>query len=45
MAAPAWPAAIACSAIWSGVIGSASDMVGVWIEPVTAQLITTLLAS
>jgi hypothetical protein len=27
-------------AIWSGVIGSASDMVGVWIEPVIAQLMT-----
>jgi hypothetical protein len=30
-------------AIWSGVTGSASDMVGVWIEPVMAQLMTTLL--
>jgi hypothetical protein len=27
------------------VIGSASDMVGVWIEPVMAQVMTTLLAS
>src|SRR4029079_15482514 len=36
---------IACVAIWSGVIGSASDMVGVWIEPVIAQVMTTLLAS
>jgi hypothetical protein len=27
------------------VIGSASDMVGVWIEPVIAQVMTTLLAS
>jgi hypothetical protein len=26
------------------VIGSASDMVGVWIEPVTAQLIMILFA-
>jgi hypothetical protein len=26
------------------VIGSASDMVGVWIEPVTAQLMMILLA-
>src|SRR5215510_4950812 len=43
MAAPAWAASIACSAIWSGVIGNASDMVGVWIEPVTAQVMITLL--
>src|SRR5215470_3995893 len=42
MAAPASAASIACSAIWSGVIGSASDMVGVWIAPVTAQLMMTL---
>src|SRR5919198_2667599 len=42
MAAPASAAPIACSAIWSGVIGSASDMVGVWIAPVTAQVMTTL---
>src|SRR5256714_7434638 len=45
MAAPALAASIACVAIWSGVIGSASDMVGVWIEPVMAQVMTTLLAS
>src|SRR5580698_10283065 len=38
MVAPALAASIACVAIWSGVIGSASDMVGVWIEPVIAQL-------
>src|ERR1700693_853462 len=38
MAAPALAASIAWVAIWSGVIGSASDMVGVWIEPVIAQL-------
>ena len=38
IAAPALAASIACVAIWSGVIGSASDMVGVWIEPVIAQL-------
>src|SRR5215469_6404918 len=44
MAAPALAASMACSAIWSGVYGSASDMVGVWIEPVIAQLMMTLLA-
>src|ERR1700688_5025016 len=38
IAAPALAASIAWVAIWSGVIGSASDMVGVWIEPVIAQL-------
>src|SRR5262245_26366272 len=43
IAAPACAASIAWLAIWSGVIGSASDMVGVWIEPVTAQLMITLL--
>src|SRR6202040_4293941 len=40
MAAPAGAAAMAWVAMWSGVIGSASDMVGVWIEPVIAQLMT-----
>ena len=45
IAAPALAASIACVAIWSGVIGSASDMVGVWIEPVTAQVMSTLFAS
>ncbi len=30
-------------AISSGVIGKASDMLGVWIAPVTAQLMMTLL--
>src|SRR6202050_3287536 len=40
MAAPAAAASIAWVGIWSGVIGSASDMVGVWIEPVIAQLMT-----
>src|SRR5579872_4312611 len=44
MAAPALAASIAWVAIWSGVIGSASDMVGVWIEPVIAQLMTSLFA-
>jgi hypothetical protein len=29
-------------AIWSGVTGKASDMVGVWIAPVMAQLMMTL---
>src|SRR5215470_12698915 len=43
--APALAASIDWVAIWSGVIGSASDMVGVWIEPVMAQVMTTLLAS
>src|SRR6478752_9917786 len=42
MAAPASAAAMACSAIWSGVIGKASDMVGVWIAPVMAQVMMTL---
>src|SRR5262245_23583488 len=42
IAAPASAAPIACEAIWSGVIGSASDMVGVWIAPVMAQLMMTL---
>src|SRR3982751_3851722 len=45
IAAPASAASIACVAIWSGVNGSASDIVGVWIEPVTAQVMMTLLAS
>src|SRR5262244_4357228 len=45
IAAPALAASIDWVAIWSGVIGSASDMVGVWIEPVIAQVMTTLLAS
>src|SRR5262245_36262483 len=45
MVAPALAASIDWVAIWSGVIGSASDMVGVWIEPVMAQVMTTLLAS
>src|ERR1700733_9342428 len=44
IAAPALAASIACSAIWSGVNGSASDMVGVWIEPVIAQLMMILFA-
>src|SRR5882757_7674523 len=40
-AAPAIAASIDCSAICSGVMGSASDIVGVWAEPVTAQVIIT----
>src|ERR1700730_9596657 len=43
MAAPALAASIGWVAIESGVIGKASDMVGVWIEPVIAQVMTTLL--
>src|ERR1700731_147424 len=43
MAAPALAASIAWVAIWSGVTGNASDMVGVWIEPVIAQVMITLL--
>src|ERR1022692_3958887 len=43
IAAPALAASIACVAISSGVTGSASDMVGVWIEPVIAQVMITLL--
>src|SRR5580692_12907839 len=42
-AAPALAASIACVAISSGVTGKASDMVGVWIEPVIAQVMITLL--
>jgi hypothetical protein len=39
--APASAAAIDCSAISSGVIGKCGDMLGVWIEPVTAQVMMT----
>jgi hypothetical protein len=38
MAAPAAAAPSAACAICSGVIGSAGDMVGVWIAPVGAQV-------
>ncbi len=38
IAAPASAALIALSAICEGVMGRYSDMVGVWTEPVTAQL-------
>src|ERR1700733_5802645 len=43
ISAPAFAAPIACAAMSSGLYGSASDMVGVWIEPVIAQLTITLL--
>src|SRR3954471_9551410 len=42
IAAPACAAAIAASAISSGVMGKYGDMLGVWIEPVTAQVMMTL---
>src|SRR5260221_9847920 len=42
IAAPALAAPIAASAISSGVIGRCGDMLGVWIEPVTAQVMMTL---
>src|SRR3954453_2752770 len=45
IAAAALAASIDWGAIWSGVIGSASDIVVGWIEPVMAQVMTTLLAS
>ncbi len=41
MAAPASAAAMALSAISCAVIGRCSDMVGVWIEPVMAQVMMT----
>src|SRR5215470_11820343 len=43
IAAPASAAPIAASAISCGVIGRCGDIEGVWIEPVTAQLMMTLL--
>ena len=42
MLAPALAAATALSAICSGVTGRCGDMLGVWIEPVTAQVMMTL---
>src|SRR5215469_10825257 len=45
IAAPASAAAIAPRATSSGVIGMWGDMVGVWIEPVTAQVMMTLCAA
>src|SRR5579862_25013 len=41
MAAPASAAPIAASAISLAVIGRYGDIVGVWIDPVTAQVIMT----
>ena len=43
MAAPASAAPIAASAICSAVTGRCGDIDGVWIEPVTAQVMMTLL--
>ncbi len=42
MEAPASAAAMDCSAISFGVIGRWGDMLGVWIEPVVAQVMMTL---
>src|SRR5262249_43301834 len=42
IAAPASAAPMACSAIWSGVTGKASDMVGGWIALVTARVMMPL---
>src|SRR6185312_13804566 len=42
MAAPASAAPIAASAISRGVTGRWGDIDGVWIEPVTAQVMITL---
>src|SRR3981189_885440 len=44
MAAPASAASTAASAISCGVTGSAFDIDGVWIAPVTAQVMMTLRA-
>src|SRR5581483_9781711 len=41
IAAPASAAPIAASAISLAVIGRCGDMVGVWIDPVTAQVMIT----
>src|ERR1700680_1011114 len=43
MGAPALAAASACAEIWAGVMGRASDIVGVWMLPVMAQEMMTLL--
>src|SRR4029078_4116652 len=43
-AAPASAAAVAWSAICCAVTGRCGDIDGVWIEPVTAQVMMTLLA-
>jgi hypothetical protein len=42
IAAPAWAAAIAASAISSAVTGRCGDIDGVWIDPVTAQVMIIL---
>src|SRR5213596_2403812 len=42
IAAPACAAPIAAAAISSGVTGRYGDMLGVWIEPVTAHVMMTL---
>src|SRR5690606_9002994 len=44
MAAPASAAPMAASAISSGVTGRAGDIEGVWMAPVTAQVMMTLRA-
>src|SRR3954468_13425963 len=44
IAAPASAASTAASAISCGVTGSALDIDGVWIAPVTAQVMMTLRA-
>ncbi len=43
IAAPAYAAPSALSAISSAVTGRCGDIEGVWIEPVTAQLMMTFL--
>src|SRR5213080_4470729 len=45
IAAPASAAPIAASAIWSGVTGKYGDIDGVWIAPVMAHVMMTLLAA
>src|SRR3954454_16807643 len=45
IAAPASAAPIACSAIWSGVMGRCGVSDGTWIAPVTAQLMKALRCS
>jgi hypothetical protein len=44
MDAPAFAAAMASRAISSGVTGKCGDMLGVWIDPVIAQVMMTLRA-
>src|SRR5580700_6934819 len=43
IAAPASAASRACLAMSAGVYGRAADSVGVWMAPVTAQVMMTLL--